>query len=140
VGYIILSKNRSQEGFGFLIFVVIIAFLICRNALSYADIFISADTFEMKKVWGSRTRNMSEYKKIGKAVLPFTFYIEFKNGEKVYFFAPLSDIWEGLKSSDPDKDLKALRLRFKKEQLASGNIEIREELKNCAEQTGNDDL
>lgn len=120
--YVILTKNRSSDGMIFLAFVLIIAFLILRLMFSYADIYLSQGTIVMKKLLGSRRIPIVDYKRIEKALLPFTYYIEFENGRKVYFSTLLSEIWETATSSDPDSGLKTVRLRFEKEQEASSPV------------------
>ncbi len=114
--FVILTKNFSSEGMTFLAFVMVIAFLMLRLMFSYADIYLSQGIIVMKKLFGVRKSPVSDYKRIEKALLPFTYYIEFENGKKVYFSTLLSEIWETATSSDPDRGLKAIRLKFEKEQ------------------------
>lgn len=113
VTYIVIDKNNSTEGVVFLIIFLAIILLILRHILSYADIYLGENIIIVKKIFTEKKKSVAELQRIDRALLPFTYYIEFKNGNKEYFFLKSLEILHQVITLDRDKILKELRLKFK---------------------------
>jgi hypothetical protein len=116
LAYIIFS-NFSLEGLTFLIVLSALITLIIRNAFSYADIYIHGNTLLLKKLFYSNKKSVKNYKALNKALLPFTYFIEFDDYQRVYFFLQTSEVIKEAFSLDPDQVLKRLRSKFQELKL-----------------------
>jgi len=109
-----------------LILIVILlgaSYFIIKNAFSYADLYWDENSLIIKKLFFTQKVPVSKYKKLAKAIMPFTYYIEFKNRQTVYFFLPLSGIFKEVASLNPDKVLLDLKMKFNhfKEEIPTAN-------------------
>lgn len=83
--YVIIVKNPSLEGIVFILFCSGCAWLFIFQAMSYADITVVNDIIRIKKITKSSDYKLTDIKTIDRALLPYTFYIEFESTYKVYF-------------------------------------------------------
>jgi hypothetical protein len=104
VTYIILTKNPSLEGLVFIIGCTGLALIFIYQAMSYGDLTISGDRLRVKKIIKSKDYPFTDIKTVDRALLPYTFYIEFKNYKKVYF--------NNISYLDTQRTLKELRLKL----------------------------
>ncbi|GHM98875.1 hypothetical protein WSM22_03650 [Cytophagales bacterium WSM2-2] len=112
--YSVLNKT-TNDGLIFLAVVTGVVILIFKNAISYADVSIEGRSLLIEKFFFVRKKSVDEFKLINSAILPFTYYIEFTDGKKVYFFLRYSEIFKQFFGSDSDKFLIDLRKMFNDE-------------------------
>lgn len=107
--YIIVSKNRSAEGFFFLALFIGIVLLILRVLMRYADVWLKGDTIIIERVFKKNSKPLIEFKSVESAALPFTYYIEFMDRKRAYFSIRDSEVLKQFLGSNPDKHLMELR-------------------------------
>jgi hypothetical protein len=117
----IIFKNFSLGGIVFLGLISISIYLFLRNAFSYADLFLEDNTIVIKKLFTVRRLRISYYKKLKKALLPFTYYIEFEGAKKIFFFLPSKQLLQELSSLDSEKMIKEFRLKFEELKESDSN-------------------
>ncbi|RNI21917.1 hypothetical protein [Rufibacter latericius] len=110
--YIIITKNLSLEGIGFLSAFFIPSILIVRYAFSYADLYLEGNTLIVKKLFGVKVKPIAEYKTVEEAIMPLKYCLKFQDGSKAYFALTSSSKFRHILSLDPDKALLELRLKF----------------------------
>ena len=98
--------------FGVLLFFIIcsaiMAFLFYIG-LSYGDLYLADDYLIIKKIFTSKKMDLSEIVEIDRGLLPFTYYIKFKNNSTVYFTSKLGDIPAIFFSMDPNQKLNEIK-------------------------------
>ncbi|QEC53048.1 hypothetical protein EDD80_10410 [Anseongella ginsenosidimutans] len=117
--YIILAKNFSLAGGAFLLFCIAMCCLIIRNGFSYADLYVSEHCLIIKKLFSIKSKPTAKIKKIDKALLPFTLYVEFEDSTKAFFFSRTSEVFKQLISSDPEKSVKFIKKKLLKNGLSN---------------------
>lgn len=110
--YIITTKNFSIEGFSFLLAFFVPSILVVRYAFTYVDLYLEGDHIIIKKLFSVKAKPIVEYKTLEQAIMPLKFCIEFQDGSKAYFALNNASIFRHIISSDPDKVLKELRMKF----------------------------
>ncbi len=85
IAFIMPFRSLDFEGYLFLFLVFSLLILFALIPLIYSDIYLSGSNVVMKKIFGTKRRPVSDFKAINSAILPFAWYIEFKDGKKVYF-------------------------------------------------------
>jgi len=110
--YIVITKNPSVEGFGFLSVLIMVNIIVMKIALSFADIYISDDKIIIKKVTGEQTKSKLEVRSIDEAILPFTYYVEFDKG-KFYFQLKPKDILKRVAGQNSEETLAQIKEKFK---------------------------
>lgn len=83
--WIVIHTSQDLSWIYFVVPIIAVMAFILKQSLSYADLFFYGDNIVIKKITGQSTRPISDYKTIEEAFLAFTYYIEFKDGKKVYF-------------------------------------------------------
>lgn len=101
--------NFSFGIFLFFTFCSAIMSLVLYIGLSYRDLYLTGDYLIIKKIFTSQKVNLSEIVEIEKALLPFTYYLKFKNNQTVYFTSKLGDFPRFFFSMDSEKGLKELK-------------------------------
>jgi hypothetical protein len=84
--------------------------------LSYGDLYLTDDYLIIKKIFTYKKVDLSEIVEIERALIPFTYYLKFKNSKTIYFTSKLSDIPRLFFSMDPDKGLKELKSTLDKQE------------------------
>lgn len=119
--YLILAKNASVNGLLFIIFFLSITTLILYIGFSYADLFISEDYLIMKRIFNNKKKYLSEIQDIDRGLLPFSYYIKFKDNSSVKFTSKYTEVPKLFFSMDPDKGLNDIKSILLKNEN-SGNI------------------
>jgi hypothetical protein len=112
--YIIVSKNLSLQGVSVLIMLYLITCLILRNAFSYGDVYRQNDKLLIKKLFTTNNRQIIDIKDLDTSLLPFTFYFEFQDAKKVFFFSNTSDLMKQLNTLDPEMALQIMNSKASK--------------------------
>jgi hypothetical protein len=107
--YLIFTKNASVNGLLFLIFFLSITTLILYIGFSYADLFVSEDYLIIKKIFNKKRMHLSEIHEIDRGLIPFSYYIKFKDNSRVKFTSKYTDFPKLFFSMDPDKGLKKIK-------------------------------
>jgi hypothetical protein len=115
VSYIIISKSFDTPGFCILITLIVVIFIIIKGSLFYGDIYLTNNIVTVKKITGSKERSISEVKSIKKSLIPFVYYIEFLNTQKVYFTIKPTDVLKQIVSMDSGTILQVLNSKFRQE-------------------------
>ncbi|WP_242928573.1 hypothetical protein [Pontibacter vulgaris] len=110
--YIIVTKNFSIEGIGFLLTFLVPSILVIRHAYTYADLYLEGDNIIIKKLFSAKAKPITRFKSVEQTIIPLKYCIKFQDGSKVCFALTSSSIFRHIISSDPDKVLKELRLKF----------------------------
>jgi hypothetical protein len=110
--YLFTSKNIALDGKCFLAIILIVMLLMIKQVLSYADIYLMEDKLVTKKIIGVKNRPLSQIKSIDEALLPFSYYILFKDDKKVYFQLKPKDMLKRIVNTDSDQILHSLRSRL----------------------------
>lgn len=109
--YIIVRKNLSFQGVAVLIMFYLITYLILRNAFSYGDVYRQKDTLLIKKLFTTKNRQITDIKDLDTSLLPFTFYFEFQDAKKVFFFSNTSALIKQLAASDLQIGIKIMNAK-----------------------------
>jgi len=123
--YLIFTKNASINGLLFLIFFLCIATLILYLSFSYADLFVSEDYLIIKKIFNNRRIHLSEIKDIDRGLIPFSYYIKFKDNSKVKFTSKYTNIPKLFFSMDPDKGLNKIKDMLQFNETIDSNIKLK---------------
>ncbi|WP_242919696.1 hypothetical protein [Pontibacter liquoris] len=110
--YIIITKNFSFEGVIFLLAILIPSVLVVRHAYTYADLYLEGNTIIVKKLFSVKAKPIAEYKTVEQAIMPLKYCIKFQDGSKACFALNTSSIFRHITSTDPDRVVKELRLKF----------------------------
>jgi len=116
-GYLVLFKNFSIAGVLLLALALLIAFFIVKRVLMTRDILIEDDLILVRSIFGTKKRPLPEFKDVGSSFMPFTYYVEFDDGEKNYFAASPEKIIKQFfepKSGGIENELRDLFLKAKK--------------------------
>jgi hypothetical protein len=92
-----------------------VIFIIIKGSLFYGDIYLTNNIVTVKKITGSKERSISEVKSIKKSLIPFVYYIEFLNTQKVYFTIKPTDVLKQIVSMDSGTILQVLNSKFRQE-------------------------
>jgi hypothetical protein len=111
--YLYTSKDMETPGYIFLTVISIIIFVLLKQVMSYADIYLAHDYLVIKKLFITRKVPILEIKLIDEGILPFVYYIEFENNKTVYFQLKPKDIFNQIKSSDLSYILNFLKEKIK---------------------------
>lgn len=118
LAYLIFHKGIQVERTLFILAIVGVLLLGIRNTLSFADIYFSGNDIVIKKITGVTKRPIATYKTIEEGLRAGTYYIEFKDGSKVYFTLKTGELLKRITHSGTE--------------LATGLIEKFEERKTLA--------
>ncbi|MCJ8167103.1 hypothetical protein MKJ04_19835 [Pontibacter sp. E15-1] len=110
--YIIITKNFSFEGVIFLLAFLVSSILVVRYAYTYADLYLEGKIIIVKKLFSVKVKPIAEYKTIEQAIMPLKYCIKFQDGSKVCFTLTSSKTFRHIISTDPERVLKELRLKF----------------------------
>lgn len=111
--YLYTTKDMDTTGYVFLTGIFIVIFLLIQQVMSYADIYLAQDNLIVKKIFITRNIPMSEVKLIDQGIMPFVYYIEFKNNKRAYFQLKPKDIFNQITSSDSKNVLKLFKEKVK---------------------------
>jgi hypothetical protein len=109
--YLLVDSRIEKDGKYFLCAIILVVFLMLKYILIYGDIYLSGENVIIKKNIGVKTKHISQIKSLDEALVPFTYYIEFKDNKKVYFRLKPKDILKRITSADSDI-LENLRSKF----------------------------
>lgn len=112
VSYGVLLKNSTTGGLIFLSFLLLVMIIILRNIFSFGDLYLDGKTITIKKLFNKKDKHKNDIVEIDKGLMPFTFYIEFKDSYRVYFLTEAIDILKQVVSSDPDRNLNTLKSKL----------------------------
>ncbi len=112
VAYIIISKRFDLQGILILTIEILIAFVVIRGSLTYADIYIDDNSIISKKIIGSKTRTFSEVRSLNKAIVPTVYRIDFNDNKRVYFMMNLSDVFKQLTNNESSTALNFLKSKI----------------------------
>lgn len=115
IGIGFLLRNTTLDSTAWIVLCFIIAFIAIAlwRLLSFADIYVFSEQMIIyKKIIGVRRRPLSEIRSVNEGILPFNYYIEFKDDKKVYFQLKPDDMLKRLISSDADSVLDSLKKRL----------------------------
>lgn len=108
--FLVLPRNLTVTGvFSIFFFFALIAIFLYIS-FSYGDIYKAGKYLIIKKIFVIKKKEISEIKEIDRAIVPFSYFIEFKDKYKVYFSSDLKSVPNQFFSNDPDKWLKAFKL------------------------------
>ncbi|WP_299821621.1 hypothetical protein [uncultured Pontibacter sp.] len=108
----IITKNFSFEGVIFLLAFLVPSILVVRHAYTYADLYLEGNTIIVKKLFSVKAKPIAEYKTVEQAIMPLKYCIKFQDGSKACFALTSSKIFRHIISTDPDRVVKELRLKF----------------------------
>jgi len=123
--YLIFTKNVSVNGLLFLIFFLSITTLILYIGFSYADLFVSEDYLIIKKIFNKKRMHLSEIQDIDRGLIPFSYYIKFKDNSKVKFTSKYTDVPKLFFSMDPDKGLKKIKDMLQLNETIDNHIKLK---------------
>ena len=123
--YLIFTKNVSVNGLLFLIFFLSITTLILYIGFSYADLFVSEDYLIIKKIFNKKRMHLSEIQDIDRGLIPFSYYIKFKDNSKVKFTSKYTDVPKLFLSMDPDKGLKKIKDMLQLNETIDNHIKLK---------------
>lgn len=87
---------------------------------SYSDLYLCEDYLISKKIFRTKKSHLNDILEINRALIPFTYYIKFKDNYTVYFTSKFRDIPKLFFSLDSEKGLnmiKSILLRNKSPDL-----------------------
>jgi len=125
LSYVIFTKNVSVNGLLFLIFFLSIATLILYTGFSYADLFVSEDYLIIKKIFNNKRMHLSEIQNIDRGLIPFSYYIKFKDNSRVKFTSKYTDVPKLFFSMDPDKGLKKIKNMLQLNETIDNHIKLK---------------
>ena len=108
------NGNFGLDTFIFISSVIIVSILIVKNTFTYADIYLENSSIILKKLFQVKKVPVSECSRIGKALMPLTYYIEFEEKQRVYFFLTAPKILRRLSSSDSDIIVKEITSKIRR--------------------------
>lgn len=92
--FTIVIKNPSFEGMVFLIICSAIIFFIINRTFRMGDILFVNDTIIIKKLFNTCQRKTEDIKEINSYILSNTFYFEFTDLKRIYFYNNSNNNWQ----------------------------------------------
>ncbi len=110
-----LLRNTTLDTTAWIIMCCIIIFIIVLfwRLFSFADVYVSSDQITYKKIIGIKSEPLSAIKSINEGLFSFNYYIEFKDGKKVYFQLKPGDMLKRFTSPNADSVLDSLKKKLK---------------------------
>jgi hypothetical protein len=112
VSYIIITKSLDATGICIIGVLLTVAFFAITGSLSYGDIYVDDNKIIVKKIIGSKVKNISEVRSFKKAIIPTIYYVEFTDDKKVYFTIKISDVFKQIFSIDSNHTLDFLNAKL----------------------------
>lgn len=113
----VITKNLRFEGVIFLLAFLVPSVLVVGHAYTYADLNLEGNNILVKKLFRVEVKSIAEYKTVEQEIMPLKYCIKFQDGSKAWFALKTSSIFRHITSTDPDRVLKELRLKFQELKL-----------------------
>jgi len=108
----LLLRKPSFDDFIILVPILAICFLIFKTGFSYADIYSRGDLLVMKKIFVTIVRTKKDLEKVQKGLLPFSYYLVFKDQTKVYFQYVTLNLFDNLGNACTVKIFDSIKAEF----------------------------
>ncbi|HRP37833.1 MAG TPA: hypothetical protein PLS50_08570 [Candidatus Dojkabacteria bacterium] len=102
VAFHTISANITFDKMIFLLCCLIPSSFIVYKAFTTVDVYISGSELIIEKLFSRKERSAKDVKKIGRGLIPFTYYLEFADGGKIIFVREINGIIKDFLSPDAD--------------------------------------